>query len=225
MIQRKKLNISRAIVSLIILSSLFYSQSFAIIVDDFVEETLDKNLKILPKKAVFIVDEFAEANKGKSYKKEPVVINEVIPTHKSNYKRKEFIVSDFDSSIPVVIRIKNRLTTKLKPEEGSILEFQTVDDVKIKNKLYPKGTIVQARVENVSPNYTMGIPADLVVGNFQIDGMPLRGEISRIGANRALWVKPVSYVGTFFFGAGALLILIRGGHAKINPNEVFTVYY
>ena len=226
MIQRKKLNINRTITSLIILSSLFYSQCYAILVDDFVEETLNKNLKITPKKIPIIVDDFAESNQKRStLNKLKIEINEEIPTHTSTYKRKKLVISEFDNSIPILIKIKNKLTTKSKPDEGTLLEFETIEAIKINNNLYPKGTIVKARVENVSANRTMGIPADLVVGNFLINGEPLRGEISRTGANRALWVKPVSYVGTFFFGAGALLILIRGGHAKINPNEVFTVYY
>lgn len=225
MIQRKKLSISKKFISLFILFSMFSSQVFAFIEDDFVNCTLDKNLKIKPRVYSFIEDDFVENSKNKSFKKKKVVIEEVLPTHKSSFSRKVFEICEFDNSIPIFIKIKNNLTTKQKPEEGEMIEFETVKEFKIKNKTYPEGTVINARVENVSPNYTMGIPADIVIGNFNLEGKLLRGEISKTGANRALWVKPVSFVGSILFGSGALLILIRGGHAKVNQNEIFTVYY
>ena len=225
MIQRKKLSISKKFISLFILFSMFSSQVFAFIEDDFVNCTLDKNLKIKPRVYSFIEDDFVENSKNKSFKKKKVVIEEVLPTHKSSFSRKVFEICEFDNSIPIFIKIKNNLTTKQKPEEGEMIEFETVKEFKIKNKTYPEGTVINARVENVSPNYTMGIPADIVIGNFNLEGKLLRGEISKTGANRALWVKPASFVGSILFGSGALLILIRGGHAKVNQNEIFTVYY
>ena len=248
MIQRKKLSISKKFISLFILFSMFSSQVFAFIEDDFVNCTLDKNLKIKPRVYSFIEDDFVnctldknlkikprvysfieddfvENSKNKSFKKKKVVIEEVLPTHKSSFSRKVFEICEFDNSTPIFIKIKNNITTKQKPQEGEIIEFEAVKKFKIKNKIYPEGTVIKARVENVSPNYTIGTPADIVIGNFQIEGEALRGEISKTGANRALWVKPISYIGTFFFGAGAFLLFIRGGHAKINQNEVFTVYY
>ena len=225
MIQRKKLSISKKFISLFILFSMFSSQVFAFIEDDFVNCTLDKNLKIKPRVYSFIEDDFVENSKNKSFMKKKVVIEEVLPTHKSSFSRKVFEICEFDNSIPIFIKIKNNLTTKQKPEEGEMIEFETVKEFKIKNKTYPEGTVINARVENVSLNYTMGIPADIVIGNFNLEGKLLRGEISKTGANRALWVKPVSFVGSILFGSGALLILIRGGHAKVNQNEIFTVYY
>ena len=218
MIQRKKLSISKKFISLFILFSMFSSQVFAFIEDDFVNCTLDKNLKIKPRVYSFIEDDFVENSKNKSFKKKKVVIEEVLPTHKSSFSRKVFEICEFDNSIPIFIKIKNNLTTKQKPEEGEMIEFETVKEFKIKNKTYPEGTVI-------NPNYTMGIPADIVIGNFNLEGKLLRGEISKTGANRALWVKPVSFVGSILFGSGALLILIRGGHAKVNQNEIFTVYY
>ena len=61
--------------------------------------------------------------------------------------------------------------------------------------------------------------------NFSIDGKRLAGEISKTGANRSLWLYPTIYMTTLFFGVGLLLIPIRGGHAKIKPQQTFTVYY
>ena len=58
LILAKKLIICKKILSTILLISLCNSCCAAIIIDDFVESTLDKNLKIYPRKEVIIKDEF-----------------------------------------------------------------------------------------------------------------------------------------------------------------------
>ena len=63
-----------------------------------------------------------------------------------------------------------------------------------------------------------GIPANLIVGDFKIEYMStvkLEGEINKEGANRAIWVRPLL----------PLLFPVRGGHAKISADEIFTLYY
>ena len=154
--------------------------SFALIEDEFVMRTLDKNLKIKP------------------------------------YTPKLYL----ENRIPVRIRIKNDFTTKTNPKEGAYIEFETVGKV----KSYPVGTTVRGRLETVSQNCMFGVPADVVIGNFEIDSKPLLGEISIQGANRTLWLRPCIYVGTVFFGAGMALSPIRGGHAKIKQKEIYTLY-
>lgn len=154
--------------------------SYAIIEDDFVNATLDKNLKIKKQK-------------------------ETTP----------------NSGIPIQIRIKEDFTTKSKPEEGDFIEFETVEDF----KSFSAGTTVKGRIEFISMNCIWGVPADIVIGNFQIGNIALYGEIHKGGANRIIWLRPATIVGTFFFGAGLALIPIRGGHAKIKPEQIYTVYY
>ena len=70
----------------------------------------------------------------------------------------------------------------------------------------------------------MGVPADLVIGSFTLNGVPLGGEINKTGANRSLWVYPCMYGTLWFFGIGVLFIPIRGGHAKIKTTETYTLY-
>ena len=69
------------------------------------------------------------------------------------------------------------------------------------------------------------MPSNLVVGNFTLDDNKLSGEISKTGANRSLWLYPAIYATSWLFGIGLLFIFIRGGHAKIKPNETHTLYY
>ena len=196
--------------------------------DTFVEQSIDKNLQTQKTVSNNIIDTFAESNKNKNaYTKPDVNFYEqtVITTKKQIEPKKTIIISDGKNSIPVRIRIKKRLSTKQKIDEGDYIEFETLSDVKIKNKDYPQGTVVKARVETISQNKMWGVPSDLTVGNFSLDGQKLNGEINKTGANRSLWLYPTVYITTFMFGVGLLLIPIRGGHAKIKPKQIYTVHY
>lgn len=169
----------------IICLNLISLTAFSEIKDDFVEKTLDKNLKIPDKKIVV-------------------------------YK---------ENMTPVHVRIKKPFSTKSNlVEEGDTVEFELTETAVIKNKTYPAGTPVKARLETVSMNDIMGVPADVVFGSFNIDGTALGGEITKTGANRTLWVYPCHYGFNIFFALGYAFMPIRGGHAKVKPSETFTLY-
>lgn len=127
-----------------------------------------------------------------------------------------------ENTTEVKVKIKKNYSTKQKIKEGEYLDFITVKDFSYKDKLYPAGTLVKARVETISLNKIYGVPSDVIVGNFSIDDIPLRGEISKTGANRALWLYPTIEI-TSWLCVGLLLIPIRGGHAKIKTKEIFTL--
>lgn len=197
--------------------------------DTFAEQTINKNLKPKKIKTVVITDTFAENNKNKNNHIKPKVeFNEQIITvsSKQSIATKAPIYITEEKSTPIKIRIKNYFTTKQKKfDEGDFIEFETIAETKIKDKTYPAGTTVKARIETISYNKSKGVPSDVVVGNFSIDNIPLKGEISKTGANRSLWIYPVSCISSLFFGVGVLLLPIRGGHAKIRQRQIFTVYY
>lgn len=197
-----------------------------IIKDTFVEKTINTKSKKTIKNSI-IIDSFAENNKNKNQYTKPVVdfSEQEIVISQKNSQYKTLSNTNFEDAIPVKVRAKNLISTKQKFDEGDFLEFETLSEVKIKNRIYPVGTIVKARVETISYNKIWGVPSDLIIGNFSIDGKHLIGEISKTGANRSLWLYPTIYMTTFFFGIGLLLIPIRGGHAKIKPQQTFTVYY
>lgn len=198
-----------------------------IIKDTFVEQTIDKNLKHKAVKENIIIDEFAENNKNKNQYTRPNIsfYEEKIVISKELTQPRKFMMIDNENLIPIKVRIKNYLSTKQKIDEGDFIEFETITELKVKNKSYPVGTTIKARIETISYNKIWGVPSDLTVGNFSIDNTPLKGEINKTGANRSLWLYPTIYLTGFFFGIGFLLIPIRGGHAKIRPQQVFTVYY
>ena len=75
----------------------------------------------------------------------------------------------------------------------------------------------------------MGTPANIVIDNFYVEKNPeicLYGNISKTGANRALWVYPLYQAGNItLYAAGFVFVPIHGGHAKLNTNETYTVFY
>lgn len=237
----------KKLLALLICSNFAISPVFSEITDDFADKTLDKNLKIreyrksditdsfaekLPEKNYKprtrkkepVTDGFAEQNKNKnSYSKPTVNYDEFIPEVTTKIKRK-IVVIDPDAMIAVPVRIKKDFSTKQKVSEGDYLEFETTKDVIIGNKTYPSGTTVKARIENITKNEPIGVPATLAVENFSIDGIPLGGEIHKTGANRTLWVYPCMVSTLWFFGAGALFFPIMGGHAKILKDRIYTLY-
>ena len=194
-IQPEKFIICKKILTLVLLINIQSCYSAAVI-DDFVENSLDKNLQIKPYAPSIINDEFAESNKKysriKPYEKLKPVDEELPKTVNKPVRRKEFILEE--NRTPVQICIKEIYSSKKKLEEGSYLEFKTISDVNYK-------------------------------GKFSIGGKPLYGEITRNGTNRILWVRPLAIAGGIFFGTGIFFMFIKGGHAKIKPDEIFTVYY
>jgi len=213
----------KIITFLICFNIIFLPAYSAIINDDFVENTLDKNLKIKKYQYYPIVDDFAACNKNSNPLKKAVSFDEITPRMPEHRFVRKPVVFD-DNYKEVKIRIKDFYTTKSNFQEGEEIEFLTLDDVQIRNKNFPKNSIVKARLETISKNKSFGVPSDVVIGNFMLDNIPLSGEISKTGANRSLWLYPVVYNTVWFFGAGLLLIPIRGGHAKIKPSQIFTLY-
>lgn len=197
------------------------------ITDRFAEQNL-KGSKPTIIKTKIIVDEFAENNHAKNEPLTcPVDLHEFVPTHTNkdytNYKKT--VITDRSNLEQIEIKICKYLTTKnQKLDEGDYIEFKTLKPVTINNKTYPKRTIVRGRIETMSQNKAKGVPADIIIGNFTIDNNNLVGEITKTGANRSLWLYPVTCVGTCFFGLGLLLLFIRGGHAKISPRELFVIH-
>lgn len=201
---------------------------YAEIEDTFIKKSLNKNLQIKEISAnKVITDAFAEKNRAKNSINKPAeALNEQIPqVDESKIIHKKIAVIDENDFLKIPVKIKNDFSTKQKVNEGDSIEFETISDVQIKDKIYSGGTLIKGKIENVSMNDTVGVPAHLTVGSFFIDGYPLQGEIIKKGANRMLWIYPAMCVGNVFFGAGLLLTLIRGGHAKINTDETYTLYY
>ncbi len=194
--------------------------------DDFIEENLDKTLSVKEFQYKNITDDFAQNNKNKNPKRKRIIITETLPktdrTISSSINKAQ--IFNIENLTPLLIKPVNTFSTKRKLQEGDQVFFETANAIKINGVYYKKGTRIKARVETVSQNKMWGVPSDLVIGNFSIDNIPLYGEISKTGANRALWLYPAIYATSFLFGASSLFAFIRGGHAKIKTGETYTIY-
>ncbi len=141
-----------------------------------------------------------------------------------SYHKKIYNFENLNHTI-VKICAKNFVSTKFLKSEGQIIEFITTEDV-IQNKkvIIPKNSVITARVETISPNMSRGIPADLIIGNFKYGNINLEGEISKTGASRIYWIIPLAFIAnTLFYGSGYILWIIRGGHAKLKPNQIYEI--
>lgn len=196
--------------------------------DDFAEDTLE-HVKTQSRQKVFVVDSFAESNKSKNPTIiKAAVLEEILPKKSSNIvviKNKD-IVTDKTELVSLELKIKNRLASSdSNIDEGDYVEFETTKAVSYKSKTYPAGTIVKARIENISPNGMRGVPGDIILGHFSIGNTNLIGEISKTGSNRSVWVYPVATVGSAFFGLGLLFLLVKGGSAELKTTQVYKVYF
>lgn len=130
-------------------------------------------------------------------------------------------IDDFEAlnRIPMKLKILSEISTKSDIFEGQKLVFTTTEDVVLTHKkVLPAGSRVFGTVETISQCEKSGIPANLIIGNFKIEYMPtvkINGQILKVGANRSVWVRPLY----------PLFFAVKGGQAKILPNEIFEVYY
>ncbi len=211
--------------------------------DDFVNSTLkNKSYTLKVEKYTPIEDNLVEKKMiEKDFKNSPNGKSEIkdIFAEKSLVQRQDEIKIknneyDIDPTrrIPVKLKTEQEYTTKKNLEEGQIIYFKVAEDVKVGNKVFiHKGTNVTGRVETVSMNEIMGVPADLIIEKFIVNASNkeefiLEGaSLKKHGANRAIWLYPLVYVGCCFFGAGLLFSPIRGGHAKLKSKEIYQVYY
>lgn len=241
----------KKILTFVIVLNFICAPAHALIVDEFALKSLDSSLEIKTVPAKLCEDDFVkqslpETLKIKNYNEKHLnfrdelvknrtamapgaykvryIEDNFLPKTEKHIKKYRAAVDYAKKEQAVQIKIKNLLTTKKQLSEGDFVEFETVHDLDLGNKFYPKGTIVRGRIETVSPNGFSGVPADLILGNFTLGNLPLQGELQKKGKNHSVWVYPCAYVGSFFFGAGVIFLLVKGGQAQISPEEVFTVY-
>lgn len=190
-----------------------------IVRDDFVLATLDKNLKIKKQPQIYIKDEFVENTIAKDPK---------IKAKIENNKNRKVRYDCMRTSV-MEISPKEYYTTKSNLQEGEYIDFVLANDFKYKNKTYPKGAPIKARVENINQNGIYGLPSELVLGNFVLaNNLKLDAELSARGANRSIWIYPVARTfSVLLYNSGIIFMPIRGGHVRLKPEKTYEVevYY
>lgn len=132
--------------------------------------------------------------------------------------------------LPVRIRFIQKINAK-KSREGSIVEFEVMEDVHDKSgkRIIDAGTIGKARLEMISAREGYGVPAEILISGFDIEGLNKKrfdGEVSKHGKNLNALALGLKYsVCTILPGSHFLLLLMKGGNANIKPKDIFVIKY
>lgn len=151
----------------------------------------------------------------------------------SNDLKKPEINLSYDYSSTQKIPIKLVITTPIKSQkelwEGRILNFVVKRNVFYKSHLLIKAnTPVTARVEMVIENGMNGIPASVILGNFEIQNIEksrLSMDYEKFGLDLSLLVFPLKWALTPLPPLGSLTNFIKGGNVKIKGSDEITIYY
>lgn len=131
--------------------------------------------------------------------------------------------------IRIPIMIKKDVKSEKDLYEGQILEFQAAKTIRRKGvTIVERGQTITARVETLISNGMNGIPASIVIGDFEIDGLDknkLTPRYEKFGMDFSLFVFPLKWSLTFLPPTGSLTNFILGGHASIKKNKVIDLYY
>lgn len=133
------------------------------------------------------------------------------------------------TKIKIPIKITETVKSEKHLQEGQILEFRTTSMVRKKGvTIVRKNQVVKARVETIIKNGMNGIPASIVLGNFEIEGLDdnkLTANYEIYGMDLSLLVFPIKWALTFLPPTGSLTNFMLGGHAKIKANKTIDIYY
>ena len=132
--------------------------------------------------------------------------------------------------IPIKLQIQTPITTKNDSiVEGQVIDFLVREDVKYNYKVVvPKGTKVTAVVQTYQSRGMNGIPAIIVLDDFEIpnlDKSKLKDDYIKRGQDRSYIVFPIKWALTLIPFAGYSTNLILGGHAQIKKKHNVVIYY
>ena len=131
--------------------------------------------------------------------------------------------------IRIPITIKKSIKSENDLYEGQILEFQALKTIRRRGvTIVERGQTITARVETLITNGMNGIPASIVLGDFNIEGLDknkLTPRYEKFGMDLSLFVFPLKWALTFLPPTGSLTNFILGGHASIRKNKKIDLYY
>ena len=133
------------------------------------------------------------------------------------------------TSIPVKLIVAKKVKSEQELYEGQTIDFRLAKHIVYKNKIIAKrGTIVPAKVKIIITSGMNGIPASIILDNFQIPNIKpnqITDMYEVFGQDRSLIVFPLKWALTILPPTGSLTNFIKGGHAKLKTNKTITLYY
>lgn len=138
---------------------------------------------------------------------------------------------NFESTekVPIQIKVVNEIKSESNVYEGQFIDFKVIRDVVYKNKIIlHRGDIVTARVSAIITPGMNGIPASIILNNFNSSGITknkLTNTYEISGQDRSLLVFPLKWALTILPPTGSLTNFIMGGHVKLKKKKIITIYY
>lgn len=127
------------------------------------------------------------------------------------------------------LRIINDVASEQDLRDGDKLCFEIVNPVYYKGKKYAdKNEKVYATVETIIKNGMNGIPASIILGNFEfknIEKSKIQDYVEIYGADLSWLVFPLKWALTILPPTGSLTNFIKGGHAKIKNSEIIEIKF
>ena len=147
------------------------------------------------------------------------------------YAGNDVLPYDYSSvySIPIKLSITKAISTKEHLIEGQDISFVVKYDVRNNGKiLLHSGDVVNAKIETVITSGMNGFPAEIIIDDFNVSNIgnsKLLCTYTKAGQNRSLLVYPLKWALTPIPFAGTVTNFIKGGHAKIKPDDTVVIYY
>lgn len=133
------------------------------------------------------------------------------------------------TAVPVRLAVTKEVSSEKGLLEGELLDFIVIRDVYYKEELIlRKGDIVKGRIETIVTSGMNGFPAEVMIDDFELPGIKqsqLMGGYVKKGQNRCFWVYPLKWALTLIPFVGSLTNFIKGGHVKLRPDDIITIYY
>lgn len=133
------------------------------------------------------------------------------------------------TAIPVMFAVTKEVSSEKGLQEGQLLDFRVIRDVYYNEELIlKKGDIVKGRIDTIVTSGMNGFPAEIMIDDFYLPGIKqsqLMGGYVKKGQNRCFWVYPLKWSLTLIPFVGSLTNFIKGGHVKLRPTDIITIYY
>ena len=135
--------------------------------------------------------------------------------------------ADFQDTLNVLKIKPVKIISAKNCHLGQYVEFKTIGNTRYKDNYIEDGTSIIGKITNITDNAFGGTPGDITIENFQFKdkskrNFRLEGTINKHGANRTLWIVPLTVATNFFtFCGGYLFYIIKGGHTKLKPGDEF----
>lgn len=143
------------------------------------------------------------------------------------------LIDENTEFIKVKISSVSQIKANKQIKEGQVVTFKIIKDVYKNGEIYiKKDTNVNAYLETLTPSSFGGDPAQICIGRFtttDINGkiVDLNGEVQKQGANRAIWIRPLTDIASnvHLYAAPLLLLyFVKGGNVKITTDQEFVLY-